>query len=450
MNLKEKVSEFIEKYGLIRKGEKVLLGVSGGPDSVFMTVILSEIGKEKGFDIGVAVFDHKIRPESKKEADFVEEMALSMRLPFFRGEENVKSYAERKNLSLEEAAREKRLEFLMKISEQNGFDKIALAHNKDDLAETVLYHIAKGSGLNGLTGIRPKSFGKIIHPILCVERKEIEMYLTERKIPFETDKTNFLLDYSRNRIRHQIIPLFTSINSSFKENIFNMADIINEEDRFLEELSFKDAETIKDEKGFSLKLFLSLPLFEQRRIIKRLFGENASFERTERILRFLKDERKRKENFYGNLFILKKNGRFFVEEQKKPKFTTESVYRVKVPGETEIPEAKCVLKSHIAEKFSPSGLGKYKTAFDFNALYFPLFVRFRRAGDRILTEIGTKKLQDLFTDAKIPEEERAYVPILTDGKDNILWVIGVRRSKIAKVSPGANKIIIAEVRFKKK
>ena len=418
MNLKEKVAEFIDKYGLIKEGERVLAGVSGGPDSVFMTVILNEIGKEKGFDIGIAVFDHKIRPESKKEADFVEKMALKLGLPFFRGEEDVKSYAERRGISLEEAAREKRLEFLMKVSGQNGFDKIALAHNKDDFAETVLYHIAKGSGLSGLTGIRPKSFGKIIHPILCIERKEIERYLIERKIPFQTDKTNFLLDYS-------------------------------EEDRFLEELSFKDAETIKDEKGFSLKLFLSLPLFEQRRIIKRLFGENASFERTERILRFLKDASKRKENFYGNLFILKKGGRFFLEERKEVKFTTESVYRVKIPGETEIPEAGCVLSARISDEFSSHGLGKFKAAFDFDALRFPLFVRFRRAGDRILTEAGTKKLQDLFTDAKIPEEQRAYAPILTDAEDNILWVIGVRRSRIAKVSSDTNKILVFEVSFKK-
>ncbi|MCD6427502.1 MAG: tRNA lysidine(34) synthetase TilS [Caldisericaceae bacterium] len=449
MNLKEKVAEFIDKYGLIKEGERVLAGVSGGPDSVFMTVILNEIGKEKGFDIGIAVFDHKIRPESKKEADFVEKIALKLGLPFFRGEEDVKSYAERKGVSLEEAAREKRLEFLMKVSGQNGFDKIALAHNKDDFAETVLYHIAKGSGLSGLTGIRPKSFGKIIHPILCIERKEIERYLIERKIPFQTDKTNFLLDYSRNRIRHQIIPLLTSINPSFKENIFNMSEIIAEEDRFLEELSFKDAETIKDEKGFSLKLFLSLPLFEQRRIIKRLFGENASFERTERILRFLKDASKRKENFYGNLFILKKGGRFFLEERKEVKFTTESVYRVKIPGETEIPEAGCVLSARISDEFSSHGLGKFKAAFDFDALRFPLFVRFRRAGDRILTEAGTKKLQDLFTDAKIPEEQRAYAPILTDAEDNILWVIGVRRSRIAKVSSDTNKILVFEVSFKK-
>ncbi len=449
MNLKEKVSEFVEKYGLIGEGEKVLLGVSGGPDSVFMTIILNEIGKEKGFDIGVAVFDHMIRPESKEEADFVEEMAIRLNLPFFHGESDVKFYAERKRISLEEAAREKRLEFLFKIAEGNKFDKIALAHNKDDLTETVLYHIIKGSGLSGLTGIRPKSFGKIIHPILCVERNEIYNYLKENKIPFKTDRTNFLLSYSRNRIRHQILPLFTSLNPSFKENIFNMVEIIAKEDRFLSELSSKDVEAIKDEKGFSIRLFLSLPLFEQRRIIKNLFKENASFERTERILRFLKDENKCKENFYGNLFIVKKKGRFIIKEQKKPRFTINSVYPVKIPGETEIPEAKCVLSVRISDKFSGSDLGKFNTAYDFDALYFPLSVRFRMPGDKISTEGGTKKLQDLFTDAKIPYEKRAYVPILTDGKGSILWVIGVRRSNIAKVSPNTEKVLFFEVSFKK-
>ncbi len=449
MKLRDRVLKFVKNYNLIKRGENVLLGVSGGPDSIFMVYVLDTLKDKIGFKMGIATFNHKIRTESESEVEFVKSIAEKLKIPFFYGECDVKTYSESKKVSLEEGAREKRLEFLLKVANENGFEKIALAHNKDDLVETVLYHLVKGAGLNGLVGIKPESFGGIIHPILCVERVEIERYLKENKIPYKTDMTNFSLAYSRNKIRHQIIPLLSAINPSFKQNVFYMSEVVSRENDFLDMLSRKDGEVITEENGFSIPLFLSLPVFEQRRIIKSLFGESASFERVERVLSFIKDADRQKENLYGNFFIVKRDNKFFIEEQKNPAFTTNSIYEVMIPGSTVIKEADCVLFARISNTFHRKDINEFKVAFDFDALKYPLFVRFRKAGDRILTEAGTKKLQDLFVDAKIPYEERARIPILTDGEDRILWVIGVRRSAVAKVSPQTKKVLYLKVRFKK-
>ncbi len=449
MNVEEKVLLFIKEQGLISPGDKILLGVSGGPDSVFMFYVLNAMKDRIPFELAVAVFNHKLRKESGSEVGFVENLCKKFGTAFFYGEAGVKKYAEENGFSLEEAARKKRIEFLEKTMQENGFDKIALAHNKDDLVETILYHLIKGSGLSGLTGIKPKSFGGIIHPLLSVSRKEIEQYLEKNGIPYRTDRTNFLLSYSRNRIRHQIIPLFTSLNENFKENIFNMSEILAKEDEFIGSLAEKDAEVIKNKERFSLPLFLSLPVFEQRRIIKTLFGENTTFDRVERIIGFLKSG-KRKTNLYGNFFIVKEGKTFFVTEETNPPFTIEKEYLLRVPGETEIPEAKCTINAGVSDYIDTKNAGDFRALFDFDELRFPLKVRFRKEGDRIKTESGTKKLQDLFVNKKIPRSDRAFVPIVVNGKGEILWVVGVRRSSIAKVSQSTRKVLSLVARFKKK
>ncbi len=444
------VENTIEKYNLIESEDKVLLGVSGGPDSMFMLYALNKLKGKLHFEVAVATFNHKLRREAKEEAGFVKSFAEKLSLNFFYGESDVKKVAQEEKLTIEEAARKERLNFLFKIKEEYKFDKIALAHNKDDFIETVLYHIIKGSGMEGLVGISPKSFNGIIHPILFIEKHEIEEFLLMHKIPYKTDWTNFSVDYTRNRIRHQIIPLITAINESFKDNITSMSDIIREENNFLSEVVEKDKEIVSfKENGkvyYSMKIFLSLPKFEQRRIIKKLFGEkNASFERVERILKFLHGE-ERKENFYGNLFIFKKDDVFFINEEKEIPFTTDEEYELDIPDTKLIKEANATIRLYTTSNKNIGELSKNRAVFDLEKLKLPLKVRFRKAGDRIKIENGTKKLQDLFTDAKIPVGARAKVPILVDANDKILWVIGIRRSALYKVNKKTKIILIVEVK----
>jgi len=444
------IESTIKRFDLIKSGDKVLLGVSGGPDSMFMLYTLNKLKDKLHFEIAVATFNHKLRREAKEETLFVKSFAEKLGLKFFYGKADVKKTAKGKKLTIEEAARKERFDFLFKIKEKYNFNKIALAHNKDDLVETILYHIIKGCGMDGLVGISPQSFNGIIHPIIFIEKQEIEKFLTTHKIPYKTDWTNFSVSYTRNRIRHQIIPLITAINKSFKDNIVSMSEIIRKENDFLSDIVEKDLNFISyKENGkryYSLKMFLSLPEFEKRRIIKTLFGEKeASFERVERIIEFLHSGQK-KENFYGNLFIIKKGNVFFIEEEKQIPFTTEKEYKLNIPDMKFIKEANATIRLYTTAGNNIGQLNKNRVAFDIERLSLPLKVRFRRAGDRITIENGTKKLQDLFTDAKIPKEKRAQIPLLMDANDRILWAISIRRSALYKINNKTKIALIAEVK----
>ncbi len=447
MSLRIKVSSFIKEFELISNGDSVLLGVSGGPDSVFMLHILNELKEEMGFSISVASFNHKLREEASDECDFVRKMSSELGVPFFYGEANVKKVSEEKKISIEEAARAERFRFLFNLKEEKRFDKIALAHNKDDFVETVLIHLLKGSGLNGLTGIKPASFNGIIHPILPIGREELAEYLRENKILYRTDLTNYSLAYLRNKIRHQIVPLFTAMNENFKERVFRMGLLLLEEDRFLSDIVKKDIEIIRSEGGFSVRIFLSLPLFEKRRIIKLLLGDKAGFDRIERIIKFLETPLSNKMSLYGNLFLIKNGGYFYVREDKAHPFSVSARYTLNIPCETVIKEISAKIITEITNDFRNFRPSKETAVFDFDKLPLPLVVRFRNEGDKIRIENGTKKLQDLFVDLKVPLEKRPYVPILTDAKGNIIWVIGIRRSALYKTDSSTKNALI--VRYSK-
>jgi tRNA(Ile)-lysidine synthase len=449
MSIKEEILDFVKKYKIFEENDSVLLGVSGGPDSIFMLYMLNELKEKLHFSISAAVFNHKLRIESDEEVDFVKNICSELGVKLFYGESNVKRIADKEKISIEEAARKERLNFLFKIKRENEFNKIALAHNKDDFVETVLIHIAKGSGLSGLSGIKPVSFNGIVHPILCVSRDEIEEYLSRNKINYRIDLTNYSLNYLRNRMRHQIVPLFTSINENFKNKVFHMGLLIMDEDNFLSAISEKDVEIMKTQDGFLLNIFLSLPIFEQRRIIKCLLGENADFQRVERVIGFLKTKEEGKMSLYGNLFLVKKKDYFFVSEKKNIPFSLDASYVLKIPGELILKELNTRVVTEISDDFKKLEFSRYSVAFDFDKIPLPLRIRFREKGDKIKLENGTKKIQDLFTDLKIPLEKRPYVPLLVDGKGNIIWAVGFRRSALYKIDSSTKRVIYVRISFMK-
>ncbi len=450
MNLKEKISLFIKKYDILEKGDSVLLGVSGGPDSVFMLYMLNLLKEEFHLSIAAAVFNHRLRKEATEECAFVKKICNDLHVDFFYGGADVRKTADKNKISVEEAAREERLKFLFETKERNNFNKIALAHNKNDFVETVLIHLAKGTGLGGLTGIRPVSFNGIVHPIICVMRSEIEQYLSEKSIPFRMDLTNYSLNYLRNRMRHQIVPLFASINENFIERIFKMGLLIAEEDNFLSDICEKDLEIIKTKEEFSLNVFLMLPLFEKRRIIKELLGEYADSERVDRIIDFLQSGGTSKMNLYGNLFLIKKENCFCIRKDKSIPFSLQASYELTTPGEAVIEDLFMKVGTSILEDLEKIRFLKYTAFFDLDKIPLPLKIRFREEGDRIKLENGTKKIQDLFTDLKIPKEKRPYTPLLIDGEGNIVWVIGVRRSALYKIDSSTKRVLSVRVSFMKK
>ena len=221
----DKVKKTINRYRLIDKGDKVIVGVSGGPDSVALLYLLNSLKKDLKINLHVAHLDHMLRKDSYKDREFVERLAGKLKIPVTAAKINIKALA--KTGSLEEIARNARLGFLFKVARDIKADKIALGHNLDDQAETVLMRIIRGSGLYGLSGILPKrkiAGYEVIRPLIEVKRREIEAFLKRKKIKPRIDASNLEDIYFRNRVRNRLLPLLErEYNKNIKEVLSNMA-----------------------------------------------------------------------------------------------------------------------------------------------------------------------------------------------------------------------------------
>ncbi len=259
MNLISKVRETIKRYKMFDFGDKVVIGVSGGPDSVCLLYILNSLKDEFGLSLHIGHLDHMLRKDSFGDLLFVKGIAERLGLSITTERVDVSKLA--KKGSIEEIARKLRFDFLFRVAENIGTKKIALGHNKDDQAETVLLRILRGAGLYGLGGILPKrgilGFA-VTRPLIEIKRKEIESYLKKRKIRTREDITNIQDLYFRNRVRNKLLPLLEKeYNPKIKEILFNMAENIGSDYEYLEAKSRKLLEKlkIKDEK---LKINLNL------------------------------------------------------------------------------------------------------------------------------------------------------------------------------------------------
>ncbi len=224
-DIRKELKDLIKKHKLIDRNDKIVIGVSGGADSVCLLYLLNSLRKEYGLTLYIAHLDHLLRQESGKDAKFVKELGQKLGIPVILGSIDVKGLV--RNTSLEESARNVRLEFLAGVANKLKAGKIALAHNFDDQAETVLMRILRGAGLSGLSGIplrRKMGEVEIIRPLLNVRRKDIEGFLRKRKISFCIDKSNTDEVYFRNKIRHKLLPLLEKgYNSNIREVLFNLA-----------------------------------------------------------------------------------------------------------------------------------------------------------------------------------------------------------------------------------
>ena len=286
--MKNKVIETIKKYGLIQAKDKIVLGVSGGPDSITMLDILRQIQEEFDFEIVVAHINHMIRKEAIQDEEYVKKYCEKNSIEFFVKRIDVMSVANNRKIGTEEAGRFVRYEFFDEILKQTESNKIAIAHNKNDKVETIIMHVLRGSGLSGLKGIEPIR-GNIIRPLIECEREEIEKYCDENRLEPRIDKTNFENDYTRNKIRNIVIPYIEKeLNPNIIETIDRLSEVVKKEDRYLEKVALDvyDKILIKQELG---QIILELKGFNEQdeviksRIIlytvKKLFGSSQGIEK---------------------------------------------------------------------------------------------------------------------------------------------------------------------------
>lgn len=233
--MKNKVINTIIKYKLIESGDKIVLGVSGGPDSISMLNILNEIKEELNFDIYVAHINHMIRKEADEDERYVQKYCEKNNIQFFVKRADVEQIAKTKKLGTEETGRKIRYDFFEEVLQKVGANKIAIAHNKNDKIETIIMNLLRGSSVSGLKGIEPKRDNKYIRPLIECERQEIEQYCEENKLEPRIDKTNFENDYTRNKIRNIVIPYIKKeFNPNIIETIDRLSQVATEESSYIE------------------------------------------------------------------------------------------------------------------------------------------------------------------------------------------------------------------------
>ncbi|MCK5595513.1 tRNA lysidine(34) synthetase TilS [bacterium] len=465
---KQKLLKAVQDYRMISKGDGLLVGVSGGPDSVALLHLLMELRDEYSLKLYVVHLNHMLRrDESDKDAEYVGKLAEKLKLPVFIGKKDVGAFAKENKLSLEEAARIQRYEFYEQVADELNIRTIALGHKADDNAETVLMRLLRGSGEQGLTGIHSvRQIGnlKVIRPLLNIYRREIESFLKEAKISARVDSSNSDNKFFRNKVRLELMPfLEESYNQNIKQVLINTADIFKEENACLEEITEKFYSQVKHpprptSKGkFSSAIHLNIkkirefPLAIQRRIIrygiKELTGtlRQITYQHLNEIFKLLNGSLAYGQIAMPNGLVVERLRMELVIRRDKSQNTYSIIHPVKIPGETLVPELGIKLICAISErktdlKFSTQN--PYQESFDYDKIKKPVFIRTREDGDvfQPLGMNGKKKIKDCLIDQKIPQPEKNKILLLTD-KTDIIWLIGLRISERFKVTAKTKQVL---------
>lgn len=460
----KKFKKTIAHYDLLQKGDRVLVAVSGGPDSVALLYALLEIKDEFDLDLCVAHLNHKLRGrESDKDQKFVKNSAQKLDLKFFSKSIDVKKEAKKMKLSLEEGARLVRYRYLENLADKIKADKIAIGHQADDQAETFLMRLLRGAGGLGLSGIPPRR-GKIIRPLIETRREEIEKFLKEKSQSYRTDSSNLLPNYFRNKIRLSLLP---QIKKNFSPRIVDIltrtSDIISLQQQYIEKkceeiLRFICKTKMKDKIVLDLKKFINYDISLKREMIRLCVKElnrdstDLSFDSIERILDLIQKEKSgRRVKLTRNTWAEVTGGNLAIYIEKKK----QHAYPISLPGEKNLRSLGMRIRSEIISRSSlPEKIkskGEEVAFLDWEKLKGPFTLRSRKPKDKFkpLGMQGTKSVADFLIDMKVPRYERDEVMLLTT-RGKIAWIVGYRISDEFKVTDKTKKVLKIEVIQKQK
>jgi tRNA(Ile)-lysidine synthase len=456
----------IEKIlkGLIVSGDKVLVGVSGGADSISLLHVLHRFSKTQNYSLIVAHINHMARgKDSDADAGFVESVAKKLKIPFYLKKFDVKIERLKLKTSFQDAARIIRYQFFEETLQSVGGNRIALGHTADDQIETILINIVRGTGLKGLAGI-PQVRDCIIRPFLEFYRKDLEMYLKENDISFREDSSNADKKYLRNRIRQELIPYLETYNPGIKKCLKEMSGIARGDDSLLSQMTkdiFKKKLVNKkdNEKNiiWDIEDFQSYQIALRQRLVREIFchitGDMQAItaHHVQQII---------------NLFNFPKAGKVLniprgvcvICSYKSVLFSKITndicknepvVTQIVIPGTTELIEGP-IRKVKTQIIMGKLGMSSFETGrqafFDLEKTGLGIQARFFRAGDRFcpLGMTGSKKLKSFFIDQKVPQSLRSNIPILTNADDDIIWVYGQRISHPYRVTKKTEKVLFIE------
>jgi tRNA(Ile)-lysidine synthase len=454
----------IDLYHLLEKGERLIVGVSAGVDSMVLLYLLHALLEPFHLDLIVAHVNHGFRPEeSEKEAELVRTAAERLGLPFEYGRFDVKAFQKAGGLSPQDAARRVRFHFFNGLLRKHGAQKIVLGQNADDQVETVLLRLIRGTGLSGLKGMVPLREGKVVRPLLEIWRREIESYALGNHIPFLVDSSNLKRDYIRNRIRLDLIPFIEKeMQANIRGVILKASTLFREEDDYLDRAAEDACRKIIRDEGktlfFRASDFQSLHKAIQWRVVRkmlaRMMSEDRDAEEGERPeIGFIHEKLVRPSSSFRahlrcDLFLEKRYDEVLLGRGKRsptPPFEVDLV----VPGRTPIQE---IGKDVISEEVAGSDrAGIIETTpetalLDYDRLRLPLKMRNFRPGDRFqpLGVQGSQKVKEFFIDHKIPAFERPNIPLLVSVED-IAWIVGYRIDDRFKITDRTQRILKVQV-----
>jgi tRNA(Ile)-lysidine synthase len=460
----DRVRRIIDRYHLLERGDRLVVGVSGGVDSMVLLHLLNAYRKEFDLSLIVAHVNHGLRlEESKEEANLVQKESERLGLHFEYGQFDVKKSQRAGGLSLQNAGRRIRFRFFKSILLKYQAHKIALGHNADDQVETVLLRLIRGSGLQGLKGMLPIREGRVIRPLLEVWKEEIESFASAKGIPFLLDSSNLKEDYLRNRFRLSLIPLIEKeYQPTFKEIIIKTSAILREENDYLnrgaEEACQKIIHQENEIVSFKFSEFQALHKALQWRVIQKIWERmNKEEGITEEAEGLDVDSIYRQLHQASPSFLLGLPHGVYLEKQydmvsvKKGRVKPPPAFEAALvmPGRTFINEiGKEIAAAEIArdEKLKDFKESPNTALLDYEKLQFPLKVRNLRPGDRFqpLGVTGKQKLKKFFIDHKIPRFERPKIPLLISG-EKIVWIVGYRIDEQVKISEKTKRILRVEL-----
>lgn len=469
--LPRRVAVFAAARHLLEPGDRILVAVSGGPDSVALLSVLAELAPAWALELAACHVHHGLRGrEADEDADFVAALCRSLGIPI-RVEHRSPTGSPRRRArqSLQDWAREARYAALRRVADDLGLRKIALGHTADDQAETVLLWMVRGAGLTGLTGIPPARDGCIVRPLLAVRRGELVQYLRDKGLAFRMDSSNATPLYLRNRIRQEVLPALTALNPAIVETLCRQAELLREDEEWMSQRAAECLARLVGEEDGGIRLRSEdvrvLPLAIQRRVVRLVLrrlsptGRWPTLRTVSAVLRLATQARSGSRLVLSRLQVLREYDAIIFTRRDpqggRPRggaagsAADRDGLRLVVPGTVRWPPTGQTIRLRWGDGAPRGGRrrGFHTAAFDADRFTPDLRLRSWRAGD-VFRPAGMqghrKKLQDYFSDLKVPRGARHQVPVLV-APEGILWIVGYRQDERFRVAAGTSRVLLADV-----
>jgi tRNA(Ile)-lysidine synthase len=471
MSLRQRVLRTIGRYALLRDGRRVLVGLSGGADSVALLLLLRELERDGALTIaGAAHLNHRLRgAEADEDEAFCAALAARLEVPFRAERTDVAALARAQKRSIEDAARSARHEFFARAAGDLDAGVIAVAHTKEDQAETFLLRLLRGSGTRGLAAIQPRA-GRVVRPLLEIARQELRAYLRSRGQAFREDSSNANVTIPRNRIRHELIPYLEShFSPGITDVLAREAALARQDEEFLHAEAIKLAARIVltdvavriDAAGLS-RASRALSSRVAQAALQRLAGSKPiTFDHVERLLALVEGPGEGGAVSLPGQYAVRVGGTILLRAGRAParrslgEGANSFAFSLSIPGEVELAPQRLAVGAEPLSGPDDTARRQRKWAgrgdevgIAAGALELPLAVRSRRPGDRFrpLGARGGRKLQDFLVDRKVARDERDLLPLVVDGRDRIVWVVGQAVAEDFRVTDPSQGVLLLKVR----